>query len=77
MVRTFTGLKALELCDIKYSEGLRVYKHEIQNIETLKQKIQEECMSFTEDELKNIYENMEKRALLCAENHGHHIEHLL
>ena len=55
----------------------RVYKHEIQNIETLKQKIQEECRSFTEDELKNIYENMEKRALLCAENHGHHIEHLL
>ena len=55
----------------------RVYKHEIQNIDTLKQKIQEECLSFTNIELRNIYDNMAKRALLCAENHGQHFEQLL
>ena len=55
----------------------RVYKHDIANIDTLKQKIEEECLAFSTEELSNIYEHMEKRALLCAEAHGHHIEQLL
>ena len=55
----------------------RVYRHEIDSLETLKRRIEEECLAFSAEELNRIYLNMSRRVTLCLDVHGQHFEQLL
>jgi len=55
----------------------RVYQHDPQNLEELRNAISEEIETITPAIMSNVYENLKKRIRLCLQNGGQHFQHLL